>query len=157
MLKTVYRGWWNYHQHSDMGQINLWSIRRWTYKYLRKSTKLSKIEITKHLDLIFNGHKYRVNRHSAVRGDRSIYDGDLIYWSKKNSSIYSGPLTSALKKQGYKCNSCNLMFSGSDWIELHHINGVKNDFKLSNVEALHRACHQHQMIHRSILLKRKSR
>lgn len=157
MLKTVYRGWWNYHQFSDMGQINLWSIRIWVYRYLRKSTKMSSEEIFKHLDSIFNGHTYRVNRHAAVRGDRSIYDGDLVYWAKKNSNMYSGPLASALKRQGYRCNSCNLRFSGNDWIELHHKNGENHDFRFSNVEALHRTCHQHQMVHQSILLKRKSR
>jgi len=43
-------------------------------------------EIIKYLAEIFNGHTYRVNRHSAVRGDRSISDGDLVYWSKKNSN-----------------------------------------------------------------------
>ena len=157
MVKTVYRGWWNYHQYCDMGQINLWSIQLWAYRYLRKSTKISSKEIIKHLDLTFNGHKYRVNRHSAVRGDRSVYDGDLCYWAKKNSNRYSGPLASALKRQGYRCNSCNLRFSGNDWIELHHKNGVNNDFRLSNVEALHRTCHQHQVVHQSILLKRKCR
>ena len=75
MLKTVYHGWWNYHQFSDMGQVNLWSIQKWVYRYLRKSTKMSSKEIIKHLDSIFNGHTYRVNRHSAVRGDRSVFDG----------------------------------------------------------------------------------
>jgi hypothetical protein len=34
---------------------------------------------------------------------------------------------------------------------------MNNDFRLSNVEALHRTCHQHQSVHQSILLKRKSR
>lgn len=85
MTKVIYRGWWNYHQHSDMRQINLWSIRKWMYRYLRRSTKLSSEEIIKHLCGIFNGHSYRVNRYSAVRGDRSVYDGDFIYWSKKNA------------------------------------------------------------------------
>lgn len=157
MIQTVYRGWWNYHQFCDMKQVNLWSIRIWVYRYLRKSTKISTKEIMKHLDQIFNGHSYRVNRHSAVRGDRSIYDGDLAYWAKKNSKRYTGPLASALKRQGYRCNSCNLRFNGEDWIELHHKNGVNNDFRLSNVLALHRYCHQHQKVHQSILLKRKSR
>jgi len=157
MVKTVYRGWWNYHQYCDMGQVNLWSIQIWVYRHLRKSTKMSSKEIIKHLDSIFNGHTYRMNRHSAVRGNRSIYDGDLVYWAKKNSKWYSGPLASALKRQGYRCNSCNLRFSGDDLIELHHKNGVNKDFRLSNVEALHRACHQHQMVHQSVLLMRKSR
>ena len=156
-IKTIYRGWWNYHQFSDMGQINLWSIQRWVYKYLRKSTKMGDSERTKYCDSIFAGHSYRVNRHFAVRGDRSVYDGDLVYWAKKNAKQYTGPLATALKSQGYRCNSCGLRFTGTDWIELHHKNGENSDFKRSNVEALHRTCHQHQPVHREILLKRKGR
>lgn len=156
-LKVIYRGWWNYHQFSDMGQINLWSIRYWVYKYLKKSTKMDSNERIKHSVSIFNGHSYRVNRHSATRGDKSVYDGDLIYWSRKNSKYYTGPLAKALKSQGYRCNACNLRFAGEDWIELHHKNGDNSDFKLSNVEALHRSCHQHQPVHRQVLLKRKGR
>ena len=157
MVKTVYRGWWNYHQFCDMRQINLWSIRSWVYKYIRKSTNMQSKEIIKHLDSIFNGHSYRVNRQPAVRGNRSIYDGDLVFWAMKNSKRYNGPLATALRRQDHRCNFCNLIFSSNDWIELHHKNGVNNDFRLSNVEALHRSCHQHQMIHRTILLKRKRR
>ena len=138
MIRTLYRGWWNYHQFSDMGQINLWSIRRWVYKYLTKSTKMEYSERIKHLDSIFNGHKYRVNRHSAARGDKSVYDGDLVYWSKKNAKQY-------------------IRFSGTDWIELHHKNGNNSDFSRLNVEALHRTYHQHQPVHREILLQRKGR
>ena len=157
MVKTVYRGWWNYHQFSDMSQINLWSIRRWVFKYLTKSTKMTYDERIKHLESIFNGHTYRVNRQSAVRGSKSVYDGDLVFWAKKNSKQYGGPLATALKRQGHKCNSCGLRFLGVDWIELHHKNGDNSDFKLSNVEALHRTCHQHQPVHREILLQRKGR
>lgn len=155
--KIIYRGWWNYHQFSDMNQVNLWSIRYWTFRYLRKSTKLSSQEIISYLDPIFNGHSYRVNRHSAVRGDKSVYDGDFVYWSKKNSQMYMGPLATALRRQGYRCQSCGLRFSGFDCVELHHKNGINNDFRLSNVEALHRSCHQYQPIHREILLQRKGR
>ena len=46
---------------------------------------------------------------------------------------------------------------GINWVELHHKNGDNSDFKRSNVEALHRACHQHQSVHRKILLQRKGR
>lgn len=126
-LKTVYRGWWNYHQYSDLGQVNLWSIQNWVYKYLTKSTKMDSNERIKHLESIFNGHSYKVNRFSAVRVDRSVYDGDLIYWSKKNSRHYTGPLATALKTQGHKCTACNLRFALDNWIELHHINGINKD------------------------------
>ena len=97
MIRTIYRGWCNYHQFSDLGQINLWSIRRWVYKYLTKSTKMVYSEKRKHLGLIFNGHTYRVNRYSAVGGDKSVYDGDLVFWTKKNAKQYMGPLAKALK------------------------------------------------------------
>lgn len=90
MVKTVYRDWWTYHQFCDMKQINLWSIRSWAYKYLRKTTKMQSKEIKKHLDSIFNGHSYQVNKQPAVRGNRSIYDGDLVFWAKKNSTRYTG-------------------------------------------------------------------
>lgn len=157
MIKTIYRGWWNYHQFSDMGQINLWSIQYWVYRYLKKSTKMPPKETIKYLETIFNGHKYRVNRHLAVRGNKSIYDGDLAFWAKINSKRYTGPLVTALKSQDYRCNACGLRFSGEDWIELHHKNGTNNDFRRSNVEALHRTCHQYQLVHQDILLKRKRR
>jgi hypothetical protein len=78
-----------------------------------------------------------------VIGNKSVYEGDLIYWSKKNAKQYSGPLAN----QGYRC--------GKDWIEFHHKNGVNSDFRRSNVEVLHRSCHQDQPVHREILLKRK--
>lgn len=157
MVKIVYRGWWNYHQFCDMSQINLWSISRWVYKYIRKSTNISTKENIEHLGSIFNGHTYSVNRHPSVRGYKSVYDGDLVYWSKKNSQQYTGPLATALRSQGHRCNACGLRFSGTDWIELHYKNGINNDFKRSNVEALHRTCHHYQFIHRDKLLKRKRR
>ena len=154
-IKIVYQGWWNYHQYSDMGQINLWSIQHWVYKYLTKSTKMDYSERIKHLATIFNGHSYKVNRCIATRGNKSVYDGDLVYWAKKNSRYYKGPLATSLKSQGYRCTTCKLRFTGSDWIELHHKNGNNNDFKRSNVEALHRACHHYQPVHRENLLQRK--
>jgi hypothetical protein len=66
-VKVIYRGWWNYHQYSDMKQINLWSIREWVYKYVRKSTNLSGKKITEYTQSIFNGHTYKVNRYTAVK------------------------------------------------------------------------------------------
>lgn len=98
-LKIICRGWWNYHQYSNIGQVNFWSIRRWVYKYLTKTTKMAYNEKIKHLDSIFNGHghTYRMNRYSAVRSDKSVYDGDLVYWAKKNSRFYTGQTLYKLK------------------------------------------------------------
>ena len=157
MVKVIYRGWWNYHQYSDMSQVNLWSIRYWVYRYLKKNSKLPQEEIITHMGSIFNGHVYKVNRYSAVSGKLSVYDGNLVFWSKRNSKLYTGPLATALRKQDYRCNDCGLRFSIESQIELHHKNGINSDFKVSNVEALDRSCHQYQLVHREILLKRKGR
>jgi group II intron reverse transcriptase/maturase len=109
-IKVIYRGWFNYHQYSDMGQINLWSIRKWTYNYLKKTSKIPTTEIISHMDSIYNGHTYRMNRFSAIRGSLSVFDGNTVFWSKRNSRFYTGPLATALRKQDYKCNSCGLRF-----------------------------------------------
>jgi len=157
MMKIIYRGWWNYHQYCDMSQVNLWSIRYWVYRYLRKNTSTPGKDAIAYTQSIFNGHSYRVNRYPAVSGKLSVYDGNLVFWSKRNSKLYSGPLATALRKQDYRCNDCGLRFSIEDHIELHHKNGINSDFKVSNVEALHRSCHQYQLVHREILLQRKGR
>ena len=157
MIKVIYRGWWNYHQYSDMSQINLWSISQWVYRFVRKSSNMPGKETSDHMTNIFSGHAYKVNRHSSVRGNKSVYDGDLAFWSKRTSLLYSGPLATTLKKQNYRCNSCGLRFSVEDRIELHHKNGINSNFRRSNLEALHRSCHHYQPVHRVILSQRKRR
>lgn len=156
-VKTIYRGWWNYHQYCDMKQINLWSIREWVYRYVRKSTNIPGKEIIQQTQSIFNGHTYKVNRSPATSGKLSVYDGNFVFWAKRNSKLYTGPLSTTLKKQGYRCNSCGLKFMPDDWIELHHKDGNNSDFKLSNIEGLHRHCHNYQIVHRYILSQRKRR
>jgi RNA-directed DNA polymerase len=151
-IKVIYRGWFNYHQYSDMSQVNLWSISTWVYKYLKKKSKIPHEKVIEHCQSIFNGHHYKVNRYPAARGSLSVFDGNLLYWSRRNSKRYSGPLATVLRKQDYICNSCRLRFTPDDWIELHHINGNNADFRTSNVEALHRSCHHYQSVH-SIIRK----
>jgi len=53
ILKRIYTKWKNHHKFCDMSQVNLWSIDKWTYKYLKKKTKMPRTEIIKHLNLIF--------------------------------------------------------------------------------------------------------
>nr|BDA98489.1 hypothetical protein [Proteomonas sp. NEIS-1375] len=85
MVRTIYRNWWSYHQYSDMSQINLWSIRYWTYRYVRKNSSLSGKEVSDHMNLIFNGHSYKVNRYPVIRGTKSVYGGEFAYWSKSKT------------------------------------------------------------------------
>jgi RNA-directed DNA polymerase len=147
MVKTIYRGWFNYHRYCDMSQINLWSLHNWVYKYLKKSTKIPSNEIIKTVRSIFTGHTQAVNRFIASKGSRSIYDNDWLYWAKRNNNRFSGPLLTTLRKQDYRCHFCFLLFSTEDLVELHHIDGNNRNYSKANLAALHRSCHQCQPIH----------
>ena len=147
MAKTIYRGWFNYHRYCDMSQINLWSLHNWVYKYLKKSTKIPLNDIIESVRGIFTGHNQAANMFISSKGSRSIYDGDWIYWSKRNNKRFTGPLLTTLRRQDYRCKSCNLPFSTEDLVELHHIDGNNKNNKATNLAALHRSCHQSEPIH----------
>lgn len=147
MVKTIYRGWFNYHRYCDMSQIHLWSLHDWVYKYLKKSTKMPLSEIIGTVRGIFTGHNQAINRFIASKGSRSVYDNDWLYWAKRNNKRFAGPLLTTLRKQDYRCNSCNLLFSTDDLVELHHIDGNNRNYSKANLAALHRSCHQCQPIH----------
>jgi RNA-directed DNA polymerase len=146
-VEVIYRGWFRYHRYCDLSEVNLWSIKKWTYKYIRTNTKMSSKEVVNSCRRIFDGHESSVNSHIAVKGKKSVYDGDLLYWSKRNDQRFTGPLARKLKQQNFKCNECSLYFLPEDPIELHHIDGNNQNFKSNNLEALHRACHHYKAIH----------
>lgn len=147
MVKTIYRGWFNYHRYCDMSQVNLWSLHDWVYKYLRKSSKMPQSEIIRQVRDIFTGHNHKVNRFIACKGSRSVYDNNWLYWANRNNKRFTGPLLTTIAKQEYRCKSCNLLFSTEDIIELHHKDGDNQNNKPANIVALHRSCHQYEPIH----------
>ena len=80
-----------------------------------------------------------------VKGDKSPYDGDLVYWSSrmgKNPEL-SSRLALLLKKQKGKCSHCEFIFKNEDVMEVDHIVprviGGKDEYK--NLQLLHRHCH----------------
>lgn len=91
MVKIIYRDWWNYHQYCDMNQVNLWSIRYWVYRYLRKNSSTPGKDAIAYTQSIFHGHIYKVNRYPVISEKLSVYDGNLVFWSKRNSKLYTGP------------------------------------------------------------------
>lgn len=117
MAKTIYRGWFNYHRYCDMSQINLWSLHNWVYKYLMKSTKMPLNDIIDSVRGIFTGHKQAAYRFIASKGSRSIYDNDWLYWTQRNNKRFTGPLLTTLRRQDYRCKSCNLLISTEDLVE----------------------------------------
>lgn len=146
-VKVIYRGWRNYHQYSDMSQINTWSISNWVYRFGRKRTSMDKDKLLKIVKDIFNGHSYKVNGYTNVRYKKSPFDGDWIYWSKRQDLRYNTLSHKTAKRQKYKCGRCKLYFQSKERIELHHLDGNPNNNKYNNLIAIHRFCHQHEPNH----------
>jgi len=53
-----------------------------------------------------------IERFVKVRGDKSPYDGDVLYWSFRlnNHPIISSNVSKLFKKQKGRCNICKLPF-----------------------------------------------
>lgn len=119
----------------------------WNYRFVNKNNSLSGKQVTASLQKIYNRHKYSLNGYIPVPGYKSVYDNDFVFWFKRNSKMYDGPLARALKKQDFNYNPCNLRFSTTDRIELPHINDIYKDNKPSNIGLTHRHRHFYQPIH----------
>lgn len=84
-------------------------------------------------------------RHIKVQKNRSLYDGDLIYWSTRMGRHPEVPkgVSTLLKRQNGKCTHCGLLFKEGDLKEKDHIisrnQGGTNQY--SNLQLLHRHCH----------------
>ncbi len=85
------------------------------------------------------------NDYVKVKGDKSPYDGDLVYWSTRLGTHPQMPNRKAklLKQQKGKCPWCGLSFQDWDVLEVDHIIprtiGGKDEYK--NLQLLHRHCH----------------
>jgi RNA-directed DNA polymerase len=162
-LNPIIRGWCNYYStvnskriygncdHILSSQLRAWARYRtgqWDSRTKNKywhyiedrftfSTK-SGIRLTAHSDI-------PIKRHVKVRGDKSYFDGDVLYWSTRKGTHPEIPNRVAflLKKYKGRCPECGLMFVGDDLIEVDHIISKKDGGKdkFDNLQPLHRHCH----------------
>jgi RNA-directed DNA polymerase len=94
-----------------------------------------------------------------VKGDKSPYDGDLVYWSSRMGRHPEMPNRKAklLRQQKGKCAHCGLTFQERDVIEVDHIIptaiGGKDEWK--NLQLLHRHCHDQKTIVDLIEIRKK--
>jgi RNA-directed DNA polymerase len=163
-LIPVIRGWCNYFKTVTSQEIfssedhQLWQLlRAWTVSRTGKASykKLNKyfadgihgkwtfqtkdgLVLTKHKDI-------KTQRHTLVKADKSPFDGDWTYWSKRKGDYPETPTRVAklLKKQKGYCNHCYLSFTPDDIVEIDHITpksiGGKDEY--DNLQLLHRHCH----------------
>jgi RNA-directed DNA polymerase len=144
-LAPLVRGWRNYHRYCDMSgaRNSLWHINHRAWKVFNKETKQDRASTTKLIYQAFPTVPYSENRHVSVRGIKSPFDGDLPYWSERNSKLYSGQTSKALKQQNHSCAFCGYRLLSDERIHLHHIDGNHNNWKKDNLVAIHESCHDY--------------
>jgi group II intron reverse transcriptase/maturase len=145
-LAPVVRGWRNYHKFCKMdgSRFSLYHTQHRTYKVFNKETKQDRHTSKKLLDIAFPAVSYSENKHVNVKGEKSPLDGDMTYWSERNSKLYDGQTSKALKRQNQTCGYCGLKCMSEERVHLHHIDANHNNWKLKNLVVLHESCHDYQ-------------
>ena len=170
-LNPVIRGWANYYANSDIKTVRESSrqdyltylkLRRWAKRRCKNSIKAGHTKYWHSQggkNWVFStregANPLRLQLHSdvecsstsyvKVKGDKSPYDGDLVYWSIRMGKHPEMPNREAylLKQQRGKCTHCGLTFREGDLLEVDHIKpislGGKDEWK--NLQLLHRHCH----------------
>ena len=144
-LAPVVRGWRNYHKYCKMdgSRFSLWSLSHRAFKVFLKQESINRHRAVKLIKNAFPTVGYSENRFVSVRGEKSPFDGDINYWSKRNSKYYDGATANTLRKQNHSCGHCGLKFLDEEKVELHHIDGNHNNWDDKNLLAIHRSCHHY--------------
>jgi RNA-directed DNA polymerase len=150
-LAPIIRGWRNYHKFCKMdgARNSLWFLNHRAYTVFNKEPKQTRHTSKELAKKAFPAVPYSENKHVMVQGIKSPYDGDTAYWSERNSKLYDGETSFALKKQNHKCASCGLKFIDEERIHLHHIDGNHANWKKNNLEAIHESCHDYKHMSKS--------
>ena len=138
-LAPVVRGWRNYHRFCKMdgSRNSLYHIQNRAFRVFNKETKQNRQTSKQLLDKAFPSVSYSENKHINVKGEKSPYDGDLSYWSERNSKLYDSHTSKALKRQNHKCGHCGLKMLSDEKVHLHHIDGNHKNGKPKNLLAIH--------------------
>lgn len=169
LLNPIIRGWSNYFRgvissetFKLLDHLTYQKLRRWANRrHPNKGKKWVKNKYWKSIDnrnwvfsdtyeneitwTLINHTDTKIVRHVKVRGVKSPYDGDFVYWSQRLSAYpkTSTRVKTLLKKQKGKCKICNLSFTSQDILEVDHIKprsqGGNDTYK--NLQLLHRYCH----------------
>lgn len=144
-LAPIVRGWRNYHRYCKMdgARNSLYFMETRAFKVFNREKKQNRHSSKKLLNQAFPSVSYSENKFVNVKGDKSPYDGDLIYWSLRNSKLYDGQTSKALRRQNHSCAACGLNFTGNERVHLHHVDGNHNNWRHENLIAIHESCHDY--------------
>ena len=164
-LNPIIRGWCNYYKtvvsketFTKLGSLVYYRLARWAYRRHPKKSKtwiVNKYWLTVGQDTwvfgdkkgcnLIKHHQTAIKRHVKVKGNKTPYDGDTLYWAKRKGSHpeLKNSIARMLKKQEGKCNWCGLTFQEEDVIEEDHITAKKagGNNSLENRQILHKHCH----------------
>jgi RNA-directed DNA polymerase len=144
-LAPIVRGWRNYHRFCDMSgsRFSLWFISHRAHTVFNKETKNTRESSDELVQKAFPNVPCSQNAYVMVKGNKSPYDGDLPYWSQRNSKLYDGATSKALQKQNHSCGHCGLKLTSNERVHLHHIDGNHDNWKTKNLQAIHESCHDY--------------
>ena len=144
-LAPVVRGWRNYHRYCKLNgsRFSLWYINHRAFNVFNKEPKQNRHTVRELIEKAFPTVPYSENKHIKVKGDKSPFDGDITYWSERNSKLYDGATSLALKRQDHTCGYCGLKTLSDEQVHLHHIDGNHHNWKKNNLLAIHSSCHDY--------------
>lgn len=144
-LAPVVRGWRNYHKYCKMdgSRFSLWDLNHRTFKVFLKQKTINRYQAEEMVKRAFPSVNYSENKFVNVKGDKSPFDGDINYWSKRNSVLYDGATAKTLRKQNHSCGHCGLKFLDGEKVEVHHLDGNHGNWDNKNLLAIHRSCHHY--------------
>jgi group II intron reverse transcriptase/maturase len=144
-LAPIVRGWRNYHRFCDMNSArnSLWFIHNRAFKVFNKESKNDCDSSKALVEKAFPTVPYAENNHINVKDNKSPYDGDVTYWSERNSKLYDGKTAKALKRQNHSCGHCGLKMLSEERVHLHHVDGNHTNWKANNLLAVHESCHDY--------------
>jgi group II intron reverse transcriptase/maturase len=148
-LASVVRGWKNYHKYCALNGFNgrLWQLNHSTHRKFLKEKTMNRHTAEELVESAFPKVEYHENRFVMVKGDASPFNGNVVYWSERQSKLYDGAAAKALKQQNHTCGHCGLKFFDDERIHLHHIDRNHDNWKPKNLLAIHESCHD--LIHMS--------
>lgn len=160
-LNPVIRGWANYHRtcvakrtFNKMDKLMHWKLMDWTahrHPHRGYRWRYRRYWQRQGLRMVFGDGKHRLThyaetpivRHVKVRGEKSPYDGDWVYWGVRlgRDPTKPGRVTKLLRQQQGQCKSCGLPLTTEDVMEIHHRDGNHRNNRYANLALLHAHCH----------------
>ncbi|MDF5715276.1 MAG: reverse transcriptase domain-containing protein [Rhizonema sp. NSF051] len=144
-LERLVRGWREYHKYCDMSSArdSLWFMQHKAFLVFNKEERNDRNSSEKLVKKAFPPVTFSQKRYVNVQGEKSPYDGDIIYWNERNSKLYTGETSIALKRQNHTCDHCGLRMLPGEKINLHHVDGNHQNWKTNNLVAIHESCHDY--------------